>query len=285
MYLPEGSFAPVPTPLDAGGVFDAPALGKHLAWLASEGLEGALILGTNGEFPSFTLTERKQVAEAAVDADTGLALLLNAGGCALPDVLELAAHAANVGFEAMLCPPPWYFRQAPVAGLAEFFRRVLDEAKLPVLLYHIPQVTGVPIGDELLDAIGGHERLVGVKDSSGDETEMARLQPRFADGAYMVGHDKLVAKCYAEGGRGSISACASVVPDLVAKIRVKPDQQAKLNSVRGMLEKFGLMPAVKAILQKKGFGRYATRPPMQGLDPAKAEQMFAMLNMFGAIKW
>ena len=74
MYLPEGSFAPVPTPLDAGGVFDAPALGKHLAWLASEGLEGALILGTNGEFPSFTLTERKQVAEAAVDADTGLAL-------------------------------------------------------------------------------------------------------------------------------------------------------------------------------------------------------------------
>src|SRR5690606_3496824 len=130
-----------------------------------------------------------------------------------------------------------------------------------------------------------HENLVGIKDSTGDESEMARLLPTFKDGSYLVGHDKLIAKALAGGGKGSISACASVVPDLVARIKTKPDQQPKLNSVRGMLEKFGLMPAVKAILNKKGFGDYATRPPMTGLDPAKAEQLFAMLNMFNAIKW
>ena len=112
---------------------------------------------------------------------------------------------------------------------------------------------------------------------------MARLLPRFQ--SYLAGNDKLVAKCLAEGGTGSITACANVVPDLVARIKAKPDQQAKLNSVRGMLEKFGLMPAVKAILRKKSFGEYVTRPPLVGLEETKAEQLFAMLNMFGAIKW
>ena len=283
MYLPEGAFAPIPTPWDESDVVDDAALTAHLKWLKSEGLDGALILGTNGEFASCTQTERILIAEAAAKADSGLKLMLNIGSCALDDVLEMAEVGFDSGFESLLCPPPWYYRNAPVAGLADFFKRVLDASKLPVLLYHIPQMTGVPISDELLNDIGQHEHLVGVKDSSGDETEMARLMPRFA--SYLVGHDKLVAKALASGGKGSISACASVVPDLVARIKSKPDQQPKLNSVRGMLEKFGLGPAVKAILQKKGFGKYTARPPLPGLEPAKSEQLIAMLDMFGAIKW
>lgn len=283
MYLPEGAFAPVPTPFDEANAFDDNALAAHLKWLKSEGLDGALILGTNGEFASCSYGERLAITEAAAQADSGLKLILNAGSCALDEVLDLAEQGAASGYSALLCPPPWYFRNAPIAGLADFFKCLLDESKLPVLLYHIPQMTGVPVSDELLDAVGEHERLVGVKDSTGDETEMARLRPRFQ--RYLVGHDKLVAKCLAEGGQGSISACASVVPDLVARIKPKPDQQGKLNSVRGLLEKFGLGASVKAILRKKGFGVYAPRPPMTAIDPKAEAQLIGMLDMFGAIKW
>lgn len=285
MYLPEGAFAPVPTPLRRAGDIDPAALGKHLAWLKAEGLSGALILGTNGEFASCTLAERKLVAESAAKADSGLSLILNVGSCALAEVLEMAKLGAELGYGALMCPPPFYYRNAPVEGLAEFLKRLLDASKLPVVLYHIPSHTGIAISDELLDAIGPHENLVGVKDSTGDESEMDRLLPRFSQGSYLVGNDRLVARCHERGGKGSISACASVVPDLVARIRSKPDQQAKLNSIRGMLEKFGLGGAVKAILRKKGFGDYWTRPPLTGLDDAKAEQLFAMLNMFGAVRW
>ena len=283
MYLPEGAFAPVPTPFDESDGFDDKALTAHLNWLKTEGLHGALILGTNGEFPSCSYGERLIIAEAAAEADSGLKLILNAGSCAWDEVIDLAEQGASAGYAALLCPPPWYFRQASISGLADFFKRLLDEAKVPVMLYHIPQVTGVPISDELLDAIGEHERLVGVKDSTGDESEMARLLPRFQ--SYLVGHDKLISKCLAEGGKGSISACASVVPDLVASIKSKPDQQGKLNSVRGLLEKFGLGASVKAILHKKGFGDYAARPPMTDIDPKAEAQLMGMLDMFGAIKW
>ncbi|MCC6465663.1 MAG: dihydrodipicolinate synthase family protein [Planctomycetes bacterium] len=285
MYLPQGAFAPVPTPLDAQDRFAPTALAAHLSWLKAEGLDGALILGTNGEFASFSLAERLEVARAAAQHSAGLKLLLNVGGCALPEVLELARAAAACGYGAVLLPPPWFYRAAPAAGLVAYFRRVLDASALPVLLYHFPQQMGIGFTDELLDAIGPHPWLAGVKDSTGDEAELKRLSARFAQGSYLVGNDKLVAAALQAGGKGSISACASVVPDLVKSIRRKPEQQAKLNSVRGLLEKFGLMPAVKAILRRKGFGDYATRPPLVGLAEDQSRQLIGMLDMFGVIKW
>ena len=111
-------------------------------------------------------------------------------------------------------------------------------------------MTGIPISDALLAAIGLHRNLAGVKDSTGDELELARLSQHFSAGAYLVGSDKLVAAAYAAGAKGSITAAASVVPDLVASIKSKPVQQGKLNTIRGLLEKFGLGPSVKAILRK-----------------------------------
>jgi 4-hydroxy-tetrahydrodipicolinate synthase len=280
MYTPSGAFAPVPTPLNTG--VDEDAIKAHLGWLSSEGLDGALILGTNGEFASLSLPERREAAVMAATHRAGLKLLLNVGSCALPEALELTGLAAEEGYDAILLPPPWYWRNAGVAGLAAWFRAVLDASRLPVLLYHIPQVTGVPISDELLQAIGPHENLVGVKDSTGDPAELQRLLPQCK--SYLVGHDKLVAACKEAGGHGSISACASVVPDLVKLIERKPEAQAKLNSVRGMLEKFGLLAATKAVLRRQGFGAYKTRPPQVGLEPAQEQQLFAMLDMLGVIK-
>jgi 4-hydroxy-tetrahydrodipicolinate synthase len=261
-----GAIAPVPTPLDRGLTFDRQALAAHLKWLASEGLDGALILGTNGEFPSMALEERKAVAEAAASADSQLELILGVGSCALPEALTLVELAATLGYGSVLCPPPFYFRSAPTEGVAEFFRAVLDRSALPVLLYHIPQVTGVPISDELLDCIGGHGHLVGVKDSSGDPGELRRFTGRFRDGCYLVGNDRLVTECVAEGGTGSITAAASVAPALVGGVQRGEGDQGDLDRVRGLLEEHGLGPSVKAILRRCGLGDFATRPPLLGLD-------------------
>jgi 4-hydroxy-tetrahydrodipicolinate synthase len=272
--------APVPTPFTVEDRVDPDALRRHLQWLSSEGLDGALILGTNGEFPSLTLAERLQVAEGAATAGSGLRLLLGVGSCALGDVIELIDAAEEHGFAAVLCPPPFYFRAAPVEGLAEFFRRVLDRSPLPVLLYHIPQVTGVPISDSLLDGIGAHSRLAGVKDSSGKPEDLVRLSERFRDGAYYVGSDRLVTRCLEAGGAGSITAAASVVPDLVASISRHPERQPDLDDVRRLLEEYGLGPAVKAILRRKGFGAFAARPPLIGLD---SERERALMQRFRAL--
>jgi 4-hydroxy-tetrahydrodipicolinate synthase len=259
-------FAPVPTPLDGSGHFDAAALARHLGWLASEGLDGAVILGTNGEFPSFSIDERLRIAEHAAASESGLSLLLGVGSCALSEVVEAVGRAPKLGYVGALCPPPFYFRGAPIGGLAEFFRRVLDVSRLPVLLYHIPQVTGIPISDALLDDVGAHDSLAGVKDSSGEESDLVRLIARFRDRSYYVGTDRLIGRCLEAGGAGSISAAASVVPRLVVAAGKDPTHQPRLDAVRTLLEEYGLGPAVKAVLRWMGFGEYTTRPPLLGLD-------------------
>jgi 4-hydroxy-tetrahydrodipicolinate synthase len=262
-----GAFAPLPTPLDAELDFDAKAQSAHLKWLASEGLDGALILGTNGEFPSLSLDERRVVAEAAAATDAGLDLILGIGSCALPEALAMVDLAPPFGYRAVLCPPPFYFRSAPAEGIAAFFLEILDRSSLPVLLYHIPQVTGVPISDEILDRLGDHPNLAGVKDSSGDLNELQRLSGRFSEGCYFVGNDRLVTACVEAGGVGSISAAASVAPALVCAVRRGEAAQPDLDRVRALLEEYGLGPSVKLILRRGGLGEYATRPPLVGLDP------------------
>jgi len=265
-----GGIAPVPTPLNADLAFDQEAQATHLRWLASEGLEGALILGTNGEFPSFSLNERRAVAEAAASADSGLELILGVGSCALPEVLAMVDVASSLGYRAVLCPPPFYFRSAPATGIAAFFLQVLERSSLPVLLYHIPQVTGVAISDEVLDLLGGHPSLAGVKDSTGDPDELRRLTHRFADGCYLVGNDRLVSACVEAGGNGSISAAASVAPSLVCAVQRGEGEQEHLGRVRALLEEYGLGPSVKSLLRRFGFGSFATRPPLAGIDDARA---------------
>jgi 4-hydroxy-tetrahydrodipicolinate synthase len=261
-----GAFAPVPTPLDEGLRFDAKAQAAHLKWLASEGLEGALILGTNGEFPSLSLDERRSVAEGAVAADSGLGLILGVGSCALPEALAMVDLAVSFGYHAVLCPPPFYFRSASAEGLAAFFFEILERSALPVLLYHIPQVTGVPISEAVLDLLDGHPNLEGVKDSSGDLDELLRFTARFEEGSYLVGNDRLVTACVEAGGVGSISAAASVAPALVGAVQRGEAEQATLDQVRAVLEEYGLGPSVKSILRRGGLGDYATRPPLVGLE-------------------
>jgi 4-hydroxy-tetrahydrodipicolinate synthase len=273
MDIPAGAFAPIPTPLDEAGQFDEQALEAHFGWLSSQGLDGVLVLGTNGEFPSFSFSEREAIARAAVRHRGELQMMLNVGSCALPEVLSMVELAAEMGYDAVLCPPPFYFRSAPVAGLADFFRAVLDASELPVLLYHIPQVTGVPVDDVLLNALAGHPRLVGVKDSSGSPDELERLSARFRDGAYFVGNDVLTARCLASGGRGSISAAASVVPALVRSVDGDGQHQPLLNEVRALLEAAGLGASVKALLRHFGFGRYASRPPLRELSAQAATEL------------
>ncbi len=276
-----GCFAPVPTAMDRDGGLDPEGLGRHLEWLDREGLDGALILGSNGEFPSFDLEERRLVARQAAAARGGLRLLLGIGSCCLREVHEMAAVGAESGFDGLLLAPPFYFRNASPEGIAGFLRQALDGAELPVLLYHIPQLTGVPLTDGILGRVGEHPRFAGVKDSTGDPAEMERLTALLGRRSYLVGNDRLLGASLVAGGAGLIGAAASVAPRLVTAVRREPALQPRLDAVRGLLERFGLGPAVKALLARRGFSEYGARPPLPILDTASREELLRRWDALG----
>ena len=166
------------TPCDANYEFDAAAYAEQLAWWKSQGADGVLVLGTNGEGPSFSVAERKKIAETAVKHRNGLDLIITTGTPNFKETIELSQHAAAIGGDSVLIQPPFYYKNPKTDGLLEYFRLVM--AKLPstaqVRYYDIPQVTGVTINPAFVTAMAErHPNFIGIKNSHGVADEFEAL--------------------------------------------------------------------------------------------------------------
>jgi 4-hydroxy-tetrahydrodipicolinate synthase len=289
-----GVFAPIVTPFrPEDGEIDFPWIARHLAYLRAHGCDGIIACGTNGEAPSLSVAERQAVLESALAAAGSLTVVAGTGASALPDAITLTRHAFASGAVAVLVMPPFYFKRPPDAGVAAWYARLIDAAVPPggrVLLYHIPQATGVPFTDSLLDALLGPygEVITGIKDSTGDPAEGVRIRGRYPQLTYFSGNDRLVGEACQGGGAGSITAGANVFPDLVATVqravRAHGDvagAQATLSAARALLESYPLQPATKAALAEVGgLPPTAVRPPQTELTAEQLAGLQAALRSY-----
>src|SRR5438445_9178644 len=109
------------TACDKNLQFDEELYQDLLAYLKANGADGVVVLGTTGEFPSFSVAERKRVAETAFKHRTGLRMIVQVGTPNLPETLELLAHATANGADGVLCIPPFYFKTPSVEGLTKYY--------------------------------------------------------------------------------------------------------------------------------------------------------------------
>lgn len=287
-----GVFAPIVTPFrPADGEVDLPWIARHIAYLRAHGCTGIVPCGTNGEAASLSVAERMQVTEAALAAAADLPVVVGAGAAALPDAIALTRHAFAHGAAAALVMPPFYFKRPAEGGVAAWFQRLFDAA-VPaqgrVLLYHIPQITGVPISDGLIEALlASHGPVVyGIKDSTGDAEQGAHFRAAFPRLAYFAGNDHRVGEACAAGGAGSITATANVFPDLVAAVQPAAwagddysEAQARLSAARAQLDTCPLQPATKAALAEiAGLPATAVRPPQVELSRDQRAGLAAALR-------
>jgi 4-hydroxy-tetrahydrodipicolinate synthase len=156
------------TPCDKTLKFDEELYKDLLAYLKSSGADGVVVLGTTGEFPSFSVAERKKVAETAFKHRNGLDVIVSPGTANFPETLELSQHAEANGADGLLVVPPFYYKHPRLDGLTRYFSMLFEQVKIPINLYHIPFATGVPISHELLHAMDKYPSLAGIKDSASD---------------------------------------------------------------------------------------------------------------------
>jgi 4-hydroxy-tetrahydrodipicolinate synthase len=287
-----GVFAPIVTPFrPSDGEVDIPWIKDHLAYLYAHGCQGIVPCGTNGEAPSLSVEERRLVVDAALSASDGMFVVAGTGAAALPDAIALTRHAFWAGADAVLIMPPFYYRRPPDSGLAAWYQRLFDAA-VPangrVLLYHIPQTTGVPISDELIRSLrASHGEIVyGIKDSTGDPLQGKHFREAFPTLAYFAGNDHCVVEACQAGGAGSITACANVFPDLVATAQraARGDgnptlAQTRLSAARSVLDAFPLQPATKTALSEIcGLAPTGVRPPQIELTPPQRAELRAALR-------
>lgn len=273
------------TPLDRKGNFDASLSRDLLAFLRERGVDGALVLGTTGEFSSFSVQERKKILEAMLREKGSLEVMCQVAAPNLPETLDLLHHAAGAGANSALVLPPFYYKNPKVEGLARFFSPVLEAARIPVLLYHIPQVSAVEITHDLLRRLSHYDKLYGLKDSSGKAEGLTAYIREFPKLKIFTGSHRLLEMALKQGGAGAITGNGNVFPRETAELfklhREGKDlaaAQARLNDVVTVLGGYDGIPAMKFALGQLGLRESYCRPPFTELSAEKKAELAAKLN-------
>src|SRR5579863_5490563 len=252
----QGVIAAIATAVGDNGEPDSARSLGLARFLLGNGCDGLNVLGTTGEATSFSLEQRKRVMSAY--AASGLPLdrmMVGTGAAASADAIALTRHAAELGFAGALVLPPFYYKGVPDDGLVAYVEAIVTATAgrpIPIYLYHFPAQSGLPwhvaLIRRLLETFG--ERIVGLKDSSGDmdfARAAAAIDPRFA-----VFPSTEAALPQARSGpfAGCISATANLNPDLCARAYRSGDAAALAEAVtiRKLFDGKPLVPGVKALL-------------------------------------
>jgi 4-hydroxy-tetrahydrodipicolinate synthase len=274
---------------------------NHDAWLAhsrnllDQGCSGLAVLGTTSEANAFSLSERLAMLDALGDSDIDAGLSVpGVGCCALPDTVELCRKALEIGAAGVLMLPPFYYKPVTDDGLfaaySEIIQRVGD-SKLKILLYHIPQNTGVPITLPLIDKLVAAypDTVVGIKDSAGDFGNMKAMIEEFPGFRVFSGSDAYLLDILRIGGAGSITACNNISARQSAAVLAnwQTDSadacQSALSAIRLATQKFPLVEALKeAMARSTGDAAWrALRPPLMPLDADVADAFWTELTAAG----
>ncbi len=284
------------TPVRADLSPDLDALATHARALIADGCDGVALLGTTGEANSFSLTERKQILEAAVGAVGAGRLMPGTGVNALPETIELTRHALSLGVTRVVMLPPSYYKGVSDEGLFRAYATVIEaigDARLQVVLYHIPQVSAVPISHDLIERLiaAFPQTVVGIKDSAGKLENMADMIARFPGFSVLAGADPLLLPLMGIGGAGCITATSNLVADSLATVyrdHADPAKvaaaQARINAFRDLSNSYVQIPAIKAMVAfRHGQGLWTrTRPPLVGLSAAELDDLKHRLTAIGA---
>jgi 4-hydroxy-tetrahydrodipicolinate synthase len=280
------------TPLDGRGDVDPARLVRHAQGLLAAGVDGVAPFGTTGEGQSFTVAERIAGTDALLAAGIPGRQLVAATGCAaLPDTITLTRHGVQSGCAACLVLPPFFWKDASDDGLYTSYARLIDavgDARLRLYLYHIPQVSGVPLSVGLIARLAAAFPgiVAGVKDSAGDWNNTSALLARVPQLAIMVGHEPHLPKLMRAGGAGTICGVANVHPALVRALLspdVTPADEGRMATFLDIAFRQPLLPGFKAIVAERTAdpGWMAVRPPLVPLDEAARDRLLATLRAAG----
>ncbi|MGH2672232.1 MAG: dihydrodipicolinate synthase family protein, partial [Actinomycetota bacterium] len=214
-----GAIAATVTPLrDGGRSLDPDAFASLVGFLQSGGLDGLLACGTTGEGVLLALDERRRVAEGFLAArHDGFQVAVHAGAQTTRDTVALAAHALEIGADAVAVIAPPYFPLGP-RELFEHFRSAADACDpLPFYVYEFAARSGYAIPVEIVQQLHREQsNVVGMKVS---DTPFDAIEPYLVDGMdVFIGSEPLVRAGMERGAVGAVSGLASAWPDVVAAL-------------------------------------------------------------------
>jgi dihydrodipicolinate synthase/N-acetylneuraminate lyase len=247
-----GALAAALTPLTgAGEALDEAAFAPYVDFLAAGGVDGLLALGTTGEGFLLPVEQRMRAAQLFVDASSGrLQVAVHCGAQSTWDTVELAAHAADIGADAVAVMAPPYFTLDEAEVLAHFSAAARACAPTPFYVYEFAARSGYAVPVDVLAQL--REDAPNFRGLKVSDTPWERFAPYLVEGLdVFVGPEAFIGQGLAAGAVGAVSALASAFPELVAAA-VRDPGSADLGPVRAALERFPLQAAAKLVVARRG---------------------------------
>lgn len=290
MVLPTGVYAALVTPFTGTGEVDFGAFPVLVDWLRHRGVIGVVVSGTTGEAASLSVEERERAIATVRECAPDLKVIAGTGCSNLPETLRLSLFAQQVGCDALVVIPPYYYKQVTEEGLIAYYRLILDAVGIPVLLYNYPELAGVHITPRIIENLLDHPRLTGVKDSSNEWGTFLSFLLRFPGLQIFSGAENLLMDAVASGSAGCISGLANAFPELIVEIEHKVRRHedvealnARLLAVQEAVDAFPFIPAIKQVCAWQGLPGMSVRPPLCNLTPTQAEALRQALQSLDAL--
>ncbi|MDW3225272.1 MAG: dihydrodipicolinate synthase family protein [Paracoccaceae bacterium] len=278
-----GISAALLTPFGDDGRINVPLFCAHAQDLLARGVNGITPFGTTGEGASIGMAERSDAISSLLAS--GIApekITLGIASCALDDAIAQVQQGIGFGVTAFLVLPPFYFKGIGDEGLFEWHQRLFaavdDRARF--VLYHIPQVSHVPLSIDLVLQLCAHfpQRIMAIKDSSGD-WENTRALIETGRVPVLVGDERLLHKAAAFGAAGSICGMANLYPERMRRLFDSRSQDTSLSADVDAIVSVPVIPALKLVMVERS-GSNDWRHLRAPLYPLKGDARAAVLARF-----
>jgi 4-hydroxy-tetrahydrodipicolinate synthase len=269
-----GLSAAMTTPFTGTGDIDWDRYAAHAKNLLGRGMRAVTAFGTTGEGISIPVATRAALYEQMATRGVQPGQLVECVyGLSVADAAAQSRRALETGCAAVLLTPPFYFKDPGEEGVHAWFSRTLEAigpSARDIILYNIPQITGVTVGIDTLARLRRAFGAVigGVKDSSGNWSYTETLVRANADIAVLVGNEGHLAAAVRLGASGAISGLANFAPELVGRLVSGVDDRRIEGLLRAVLAR-PVVPAIKAYMGATlEPGWRDVLPPLQSLDAA-----------------
>ena len=285
-----GLLLPITTPFTSSGDIDFEGLHANIQKWNATGLSGYVVLGSTGERVNLDEREYLDVITAARESvPSTMTFIVGAGQQSTRATIAEIERAAKVGAEAVLVITPHYYRSAITQeALIDHYSAVAEAASIPIILYSMPDLTGIKIGSETAARLSEHANIIGMKDSSNDIATFRKTVQMVCDNfAMTIGNGTVFNEALQCGAHGGILAVGCVVPELCLEIyrAVETGQtdhaaalQKKLTPLAGAVTKSYGIGGLKAALQMAGYVGGAVRAPLQRPSEEARAEIRTLLN-------
>lgn len=291
-----GIFPPIPTPFDSDGGLLVDGFKENLDRWAQTSLAGLLVLGSNGESAYLSDDEKlRLVREARPRIPPSKTMIVGAGKESTRLCIEFIRKIADLGADYALVGTPCYFkaRMTDEALFAHFWS-VADGSPIPILVYNVPQFTGVNTSATLIEKLSAHENITGLKESSGNIALQAEVRRRTPEQfKILVGSAPTLLASLIHGACGGIVAIGCPLPSLTVELyeafragdwQLAAELQERISPpAAAVTTQFGV-PGLKAAMELMGFVGGYPRLPLLPLTPDQRAALNAVFQSAGVLE-